>query len=347
MKKIAVIAVLLIGLVWTIGVVRSQAQTKPDAEKGASLPAGISLSQSSGDSVKQVQEVEKNIEKLKKGPSTMEELRKIVINLATPIALPQLTRVAKDKKAGWELRYICLELLVGFYGTKKETSDRIIAEWASIIRDQSQQDYIRGQVAIYLGSLADPQGKETLIGALNDTSSYLRGRATQALVYFKDDSVVPLLIKVLEKENNRKALGYELDALGNFKRKDVCEVLLNYLNCQDEGICGTAIRGLGEQKNPELIKTIQPFINSKNDYIRLEATNALAEIGGDEALAILVGILLNSQDGLAVWDAADALAAMGDKRAIKPLQKAKQRGDMQGEVSQRRLNNALQKLEKK
>lgn len=318
----------------------AQGPYKTHANKVTSSSTSVSMFKSPEDSIKQVQEAERNIEKLRRGPKSQEEYIEIVKALAKKAAVPVLIRVAKEKRAPWSLRTMVLELM-----TNKDVQDE--RNWDAmmeIIRDVKDDASVRAYAAGVLANMKIPRSYDTFMWALHDTSAGVRLDAFWGLVGLNDERAVSTLIETLTNEKDPKA-AVMIGALGLFRRRDVSDVLVKYLNHPNPSFRLNAIEGLGNQKDPALVKNIKPFLSDQDEVIRMSAIEAIGELGGDEAFHLLVSFL-EDKSGFMAMEAAKALSKMGDVRAIEPLKKAKQRWDFQEDSLQRELDNYIRKIEK-
>jgi HEAT repeat protein len=97
------------------------------------------------------------------------------------------------------------------------------------------------------------------------------------------------------------------------------EPLINDLTCEVVTRCQNARRALvkmGPAAVPELVKAL----NHKNQWVRWEATKALAQIGDSAGTGALIGLLENEEFDMR-WMAAEGLIAIGP-RSIPKLLKA-------------------------
>ncbi len=114
--------------------------------------------------------------------------------------------------------------------------------------------------------------------------------AARALAKLGDDSVIPLLTKMLADEKNPSA-------------REI------------------AIRGLGETRNPIVIPTIIEILQ-KNPSARENGIRALQDIGGESAEAAIIDVLLNDSDFAVCDRAAYALGIIGGEKSVVALRQA-------------------------
>jgi len=328
------------GVVWACLFVNIQAQTVRNPGKVTASPTEESYYKSPEDSIKQVQEAERNIEKLRRGPKSQKELIEITKALAKKASVPVLIRVAKDKKAPKFLRTMVLELMIN---TQDERNWDAMME---IIRDVKDDASVRKYAAGVLANMKIPRSYDTFMWALHDTSAGVRLDAFWGLVGLRDERAVSTLIESLTNEKDPKVAKVMIFALGRFRRRDVRDVLVKYLDHPSPSFRRNAIEGLGNQKDPALVKILRPFLWDKEEDTRMRAIEALGELGGDEAFHLLVSVLADTKSGFEAMEAAKALSKMGDVRAIEPLKKAKQRWDFQIDSMQRELDNYIRQIEK-
>jgi HEAT repeat protein len=331
-------------LVWIAVNDGTQAQTKVDASKASMSPTGKSVYQSPEDSIKEIQEAERSVEKLRKGPKTGKDFRAIGESLMRKAALPVIIRVVKEKHSPWWIRQMMLEAL-----TAKEVEDQ--KNWEvmiEIVRDQSDDPVVREKAALELGYMKIEGSVDVLIEALRDSSAHVRCGAAGGLQSLGKKKALPALIEALSKEDKQSYAFLSLEnAVADFRDPAVRDLMLEFLNDPHPFICGVAIRGLGNQRDSSLIQYIKPFLNHNDDLLRYDAMVAIGTIDGEQAFRILSDIALDSKSGFDVMEAVKILGKLGDVRGIEILKKVKTRpGLLLDNNDQKVIDRIIKNIEK-
>lgn len=343
-KGMMVLATMAAGVVWACAIVNIQAQTKVDTEKVSTSPTGQSFYKSPEDSIKQVQEAERVVKRFKtRGARDEVEFNEILKVLSQRSAVPILIREAKDKKSDVELRCLMMSLM----SDKEEEVEKGRDVLLEIVRDVTDSSAVRERAIRTLAKARVQQSYDTFVWALSDTNARVRMEAVWGIGSLRgEDALVSLLIKMLPKEKEGEVARI-ISGLGYFRRRDVREVLIKYVNHPNITVRLHAMDGLANQKDPALMRYIKPFLSSQDEHTRWRAINAVGEIGGDEAFHLLMDILADSSDenlGSAM-QAAETLSKMGEVRAIEAIRKAKQRSNI-GPESRKLLDAWIERIEK-
>jgi HEAT repeat protein len=197
--------------------------------------------------------------------------------------------------------------------------------------------YIRKEVIITLGKIADPHAAEPLIALLEkDGDWYLRYEAARALGKIGDRSVIEPLIAALKDENSlvRKGVAEALDKL-DWKAKGEYEKVLYFIGKQNWDEC--------VKIGAPAVEPLVALLWDKNLYIRKEVAETLEELewqakdeheealhfigkwdwngcrkmGGAAVEPLLV--VLSDRTPYMRKEAAEILGEIGDLRAVEPL----------------------------
>jgi HEAT repeat protein len=148
-------------------------------------------------------------------------------------------------------------------------------------------------------------------------------------------SFLPLLESELAKEKNPEEKGALARALGDLKDPASVPALSEALDLQaSDGATSrmnSAIaQALGAIRDPRAVPALLRLLKSKDDYVRMDAIQALGALKATEAVAPLMELALDDASSPQVTRrAVAALGDIGDARAVPVLLKAlyKQRGN--------------------
>lgn len=150
----------------------------------------------------------------------------------------------------------------------------------------------------------------------------LREKIHTALANLHTKNVVPEIIPLLQekdKEVRRYACDH-LTYLGNYK--EAVPELLNWLEDKDERYVSSAILYLGFGKAKEAVPKLIPLLKNPSSKIRAESAKALGDIRVTEAVDELIRLAKDDKDSSVRNEAINALADIGDKKAISMLLEA-------------------------
>ncbi len=209
---------------------------------------------------------------------------------------------------------------------------------------------IRVAAARALGNMGPPI-PPALATLFSDHDPSVRKQAVKAAVEIGDPEAVDLLIGVLKSSEERHAIVTAIEALGyigNGKAAvDIIETICkdpNYylfntkvrenilmlgvpltdalidslINAKDNDCCRLIIEILGDIKDPATIDYLLPFLEAKEDSLRIAAIKALGSIG-DSRVVTRLAKLLREENASIVKEAAKALGNIGDPSAVKTL----------------------------
>lgn len=148
---------------------------------------------------------------------------------------------------------------------------------------------VRCESARALGTIADPRSIEPLIDSLNDAAWNVRGFAAAALGALHDKRAVNPLINLVAIEVSQSSLLHCIEALSQ----------------------------LADLDKERIIDTFTRLIKHRDEHVAGKAVDALAEIGGERVIQILIDHLNHSH--MVGAHAADALGKLGAKQALPQL----------------------------
>lgn len=234
-------------------------------------------------------------------------------------------------------------------------------------RTIGDQEFLRWLVVKSLGEIGGLSVVPTFIKVLDDESPTVVWETASNLGHFKDSKALPHLLRALQRRKSpewKKQLNvvptseeftaitsimYALTKIKGMEKEKV-RAFLEIVEDEElswekyDDIKFNAIADLGEMGKdaPEAVEPlIKAFPKVKIRSTRAGIIDSLGKIGDKRAVDFLINVLnKNREDGFITMTAADALAEMGDRRAVKPLEEAIRRGD-------KILNKYLKKSYKK
>jgi len=188
---------------------------------------------------------------------------------------------------------------------------------------------------------------EGLIEALDHTdvqrSHLLRGMVIRELGNLEDSAAVPVLIEVLENEEESGPRIFAAQALGKFSDARSSAALRSLMHDADKSVRLWAIQGLGVQRDRGSVESLIECLSDENSWVREYAARALGEIGDHRATESLL-VSTEDSNGRVRKASASGLVTLGDWNAIAPLRAVHARADW---LSRRPLGRALRELEER
>jgi hypothetical protein len=182
--------------------------------------------------------------------------------------------------------------------------------------DEMEPRYVREEAAELLGRLANESVADSLVkAAKNPDTTYYASIALQGLPV--KDAYEPLL------DNLRRAVEPAvkqqlLMALGNLKIPESIDVIIKYLDDEDEIVGHYASLALGEIGGQDAVDKLLGIMAGLRPGRREHAITALELIGDCRAVPALIEALFSREDEIREA-AARALQYIPDDRAFKPL----------------------------
>ncbi len=182
-----------------------------------------------------------------------------------------------------------------------------------LLRDGDEQvQALAASALVKTGGIAIP----SLIAALTDPVTGLRRRAIWVLAMIGDARAVDPLIDML-RQPDVKTRRYAADALGRIGARQAIQPLINALNDDDKRVRWDAARALDRFQDEAIEPLVQVLYRGTN-HAREAAANALAWMGDARAVASLVGAL-QDRDSQVRSRAAFALGWIRDAQAVPAL----------------------------
>ena len=212
-----------------------------------------------------------------------------------------------------------------------------------VMLDKKDNETVRGDAAFTLGMIGDERAIDPLIEALQDESEEVRINVLRALGMFEDERAIEPLLGMLKSEDSTiRSLAVRGLKIDNEK---VVASLIDLVR-NDPDVRTMAIESLGEIGTKEAVKTLLEILEGKDidSLDRSRAAIALGKIGDSTAFEPLIKIL-EEDKGILYRDAAEALAQIGDKRALGPIKEVMARKT--SESGRRILQEAYNTLSEK
>ena len=245
-------------------------------------------------------------------------------------ALPELFDIAGNKNENPILRKMAFELIRNI-GPSREDANLLI----NIIKDKSDNPYLRGEAAWTLGLTHSAQALNPLIEVLKNKKEDARIRKLSAVslgVLANQDAQEVLIQVAADVNDNAKVRSAAVGALGSFKSQEAHNAVISLLKDQSWQVQVAAAKCLSKcgdsdtvtALNAELINTT---INNKkaksdeNDAVVQSIIDSLTQIKSPKSVAVLIEVL-KGNDGFYRALAGQALGEIGDKKALGPVKEA-------------------------
>jgi len=215
---------------------------------------------------------------------------------------------------------------------------------------QSSVPAVRERATIALGRIGDRAAVPALIKAMKDPENGVRREAAKALGFIKDSQATPTLQEALS-DNDTNVRLYAAYALGEIKDAKSVDALVRALGDPEWIVRDQAAWALREIHDSKIAEPLVAALKAKDADVahitwilrhlgdaqtavqlaalledpiaetRMRAMNAMAELGGPDAIDCLIDALEDSDPGVRCYAVA-ALLETGDRRVKEPLEKA-------------------------
>ncbi|MGH9760067.1 MAG: HEAT repeat domain-containing protein, partial [Blastocatellia bacterium] len=184
--------------------------------------------------------------------------------------------------------------------------------------------------------MTDDSAKSTLLSALKDKDSRVRGEAVQHLGSLKDKSLAPTFTELIKSDPSYLVVSRAAIGLGQTGSSDGYPVLMSLMNenSWQDNLRGAAMRGLAALKDPRVLDMALKYAApGHTEGLRGASFLALAQVGkgNDQATNLLIGALKEPSEQV-VFAAVQALGELGDARAIPAIEELETRPDLPGFV---------------
>lgn len=179
---------------------------------------------------------------------------------------------------------------------------------------EGQTAALRLEAVRLLGALADPRAIPALTRALGDGSAEVVSEAAEALSRL-GTAATPALTAALETGNDA-ARRFAARALGRSPGAAVVDALALALKDRDAEVRRAAARSLGEHRDPASLDALLVALRDASAAVAQEAATAVGRIGDPRAVDLLIHAALGQTGAGANLATIQALAALGDPRAL-------------------------------
>ena len=162
---------------------------------------------------------------------------------------------------------------------------------------------------------------------LKHPNPHIREQAMVDIIDNRDDTTIPRLMSALDAEDTvyRRAAVKTLGAVGTDAVPAIVEALGSSDNVTVRGSCAKALAQVAlyypEEPFPELgLQGLKKSLHDPNPVVHIASAMALGEIG-DVALEILIEALQTTDNVALAVSIANALASVGGEQAIETLTK--------------------------
>ena len=207
---------------------------------------------------------------------------------------------------------------------------------------------IRAHIARILGKFKNPAVIEALQKVTHDSNKLVRMEAVTSLTDMDAELDLRLLVKLLS-DTDMRIQELAINAIIRMNDPRTIEYLIDPLQDDDEYVRRAAVEVLNEVATADTIKDLLQVIKDRDWWVRERAADALAKIGGPKVIEAMLQLIKDEDkfvrrtaievingskdprtvdyliDALADEDwwvrerTVDALAAVGSRRAVKPL----------------------------
>ena len=185
---------------------------------------------------------------------------------------------------------------------------------------------------------------------LKHPNPHIRERAMVDIMDNRDETTIPRLMAALDAEDTvyRRAAVKTLGAVGADAVPAIVEALANSDNVTVRGSCAKALAQVAlnypDEPFPELgLQGLKQSLNDPNPVVHIASAMALGEIG-DAALDILLETLQTTDNVALAVSIVNALASVGGEQAVAVLTKLSEDDSTDGYVKETAIS-ALSRME--
>ncbi|MEQ8539554.1 MAG: HEAT repeat domain-containing protein [Coleofasciculus sp. D1-CHI-01] len=225
---------------------------------------------------------------------------------------PLVTKVIDRLYKFW-LSYPRVGFITSTLMALSQVNSQMVQRWQDALNDSDS--YVRRKAANALAEIGNPQAVEILIAALNDSRGIVR-------LYMKvgkigDAKAVNGLFAALH-DSDRYVRWKVAEALAEIGNPQAVEGLIAALNDSDRYVRWKVAEALGKIGDAKAVDGLIAALNDSDSDVRRNAAEALGEIGNAKAVNGLIAAL-NHSDFSVRMDAADALGKIGNAEILKKL----------------------------
>ena len=274
-------------------------------------------------------------------PDTRTLVLRLVDDVATEFMVPDLVRRLDDED--WQTRLYLARTLSRFATeASRDALTTLLEDQHKAVR-QAALDGLAGiGIAVDVGAVCkrlrdpdltvqtkavetivrinDPRAVHHLLDILQDESEYVRRAAVEVLNQVGNSSAIKDLLEAL-RDRDWWVRVRAADALGTIGGPKVIEAVLSLIKDKDEFVRRCVIEILNSNRahagNEAVFESLVGALDDDDWWVRERAIDALASMGDRRAVPWLLRVL--EKDGKAAPVAIRALASLGDPQAIPPV----------------------------
>lgn len=300
------------------------------------------------DSLEMMKEADESIKQLKTGLDGTPQGWNLIMLAAKRlyslgrIATPGLLKVATSKKANPITRKMAIEIVSDLRDT------RAIGPFVAIARDKTNPPGVRHNAAYSLGYVGTDEVVDSLLTLIASADRLLKSGAMTGIRaasnYVDVGKALEPIVQIIEKTTDVGLRREAILALGAFRSKGI-PLLTQLLENEDEVIRSAALHGLSGTRSSVAVRPLVKLLSSDDQKVRTDAIMALEYLGDTSAVPALIEML--PRGGHDASDAARALAAIGDPRALEPLREAIGQARAEGKEPGFYMLNAYKRIKKR
>lgn len=187
---------------------------------------------------------------------------------------------------------------MGFFGPDIEKLDKEnkIDEIAKCLDNRKPSVRRSAFAALAVRTGLSKEKTDKLHGMTHDPNTWVKTFATLMYVGMGDKSVADSIIDIIHngRPDDRAALMRVIQGCGPTEEGTILQVIVDGLMDRKETVRINAIRAAGSTKSRHLVPYLGDKLHAKHHKERLAAASALFEIGGDESIDYLIGLLADN-----------------------------------------------------
>lgn len=130
------------------------------------------------------------------------------------------------------------------------------------------------------------------------------------------------LIQALSYKKDPRIRNDAVRALGTLRDQRAMKPLLKALKDKDNSVRASAAEAVGRMGNPNAIEPLIVALSDRDHIVHSQAVGSLRRVGGMRAVSLLARLMAYGKEAPYRLMAANALADLGDIRAVDPLVEA-------------------------
>ncbi len=239
------------------------------------------------------------------------EIRSQIIKILSRFNRPDVQDALQSQLSdrNKDVREAALDALIGM-----DSEHMDVEKLCELLRDPDLN--IQQKAVDVIVNVNHPDTTRHLVAALKDESEYARRAAVEILNEIGTPENIKQLLEAVQDED-WWVRARSADALAKIGGPKVVNAVIRLIKDDDEAIRRSAIEILNSIKDPKSMKHLIEAVEDTDWWVRERAVDALAEIGSNEAIPALIGMLGKHQESVPV--VIRALGKIGGKQVLQPL----------------------------